>query len=123
MSYVLLIDAERIGRLATYQALQNAGFEVQECESGNMGLEKVSLKVPSAVVLSEGISDAERVRFARTLRRNILTANVPIIGYFYSECDRDFQLFLCGQVDKPNVQGLIEVLGRIRDRAALAPKS
>ncbi|MBM3247738.1 response regulator, partial [Candidatus Pacearchaeota archaeon] len=99
-NYILLLDSESAERRRVAHVLRTSGFNVQDFEDGLEGLERLSYESPGVVVLSDDVSSIGSFELAQRIKQNGGARNIPIIGYFYSQCDRDFERLLDAQVEK-----------------------
>ncbi len=75
-SNILVVDdEEQIRRLLRY-ALEEAGYEVREAESGRVALGEVALQAPDLVVLDLGLPDTHGTEVLRALR---VICPVPVL--------------------------------------------
>ena len=73
---VLLIEDEASIRRFVRASLENAGFEVIEAVSGQMGLALAASKKPSVILLDLGLPDIDGLRVVKRIRE---WATIPII--------------------------------------------
>lgn len=117
---VLVVDDNAELRRILRAALEHAGYEVLEAESGVAAIRSATVQPPHLILLDLSLPDMEGTAAARVLKRIPQTAKTPIVGcsaYFASEW-RDKAL-RCGMVDylqKP--VGLKEIESVVRQSIA-----
>jgi serine phosphatase RsbU (regulator of sigma subunit)/DNA-binding response OmpR family regulator len=83
---VLVIDDSPENRFATRRALDGAGFEVWEEETGTEGMRRAA-NDPSVIVLDVNLPDVGGVEVCRRLKADPRTARVPILHLSGVEVD------------------------------------
>lgn len=76
---VLLIDAAQLERKINEWTLAHAGYEVISASSGEEGLRLVRDKTPDVIVLDPLLADVRGRSLLTELKRNSLTARIPVI--------------------------------------------
>ncbi len=76
---ILIVDDEAAIRDMVNFALTRAGFEVREAADGQDAITKVADHAPSLILLDWMLPDVSGVDVARRLKKNELSARIPII--------------------------------------------
>jgi len=85
---VLIVDDNVELRRILRAALEHAGYEVLEAESGEAAVRTVRVNPPHLILLDLSLPDMEGTTAARILKRMPQTAQTPIVGcsaHFASE--------------------------------------
>lgn len=80
---LIVDDEEQIRRLLRY-ALEEAGYEVREAESGRIALGEVALRAPDLVILDIGLPDTPGTEVLRAMRP-ICSAPVLVLSVLGNE--------------------------------------
>jgi CheY-like chemotaxis protein len=75
---VLLVDDSEQNRYVLGRLLRHAGFEVQECATGNQALD-LALQHPDLIILDVKLPDISGYRVCERLKSNSSTAGIPVI--------------------------------------------
>ena len=76
---ILVVDDETdFIELISYH-VQQAGFEVFAAETGRQGLQLVRERAPDIILLDMGLPDIDGLSVCEILRRDPLTAHIPIV--------------------------------------------
>lgn len=76
---ILIVEDEDAIRAMTALALEQAGFEVEEAEDATVAWNKVNDRLPDLVLLDWMLPGVSGVEFARRMRREEMTREIPII--------------------------------------------
>jgi len=76
---ILIVDDEGAIREMVQFALERAGFEVQEAANGREALARVADRAPALILLDWMLPDLSGIDVARRLKKDDLTARIPII--------------------------------------------
>ena len=57
-----------------------SGYQISEARSGSEAIEKVAFAKPNLVLLDLGLPDMSGIDVARAIKKNRLTADIPIIA-------------------------------------------
>ncbi|NTW30448.1 MAG: response regulator [Candidatus Moranbacteria bacterium] len=84
---IVVIDDDEETRTLFVEILRSEGFDVREATDGLDGLEKISQMVPDVVLSGIIMPRMDGFALVEGLKRNVVTANVPII--FLSHMGRE----------------------------------
>ncbi|MEM9536580.1 MAG: response regulator, partial [Cyanobacteria bacterium P01_E01_bin.45] len=76
---VLVVDDDRVNRMALARILQKAGYAVREAENGQIALQQISDQAPNAIVLDINMPVMGGFETCRTLKSNPATQDIPVI--------------------------------------------
>ncbi len=79
MRSILLVDDSRLMRLANGQLLTKAGYAVTMASDGEEALAMASAKVPDLILLDMMLPKISGPEVLQELKKNPLTAHVPVI--------------------------------------------
>ncbi len=77
--HILIVDDEAPIREMIAVALEMAGYECQEAENGQQALASIVDRQPDLLLLDWMLPGSSGIELARRLKRDELTANIPII--------------------------------------------
>jgi len=78
-AHILIVEDEEAIRAMIALALEQAGFEVDEADDANVAWNKVNDRLPDLVLLDWMLPGVSGVEFARRMRREEMTREIPII--------------------------------------------
>ncbi len=78
-AHILIVEDEEAIRAMIALALEQAGFEVDEADDANLAWNKVNDRLPDLVLLDWMLPGVSGVEFARRMRREEMTREIPII--------------------------------------------
>jgi len=116
MQSILLVEDDTAIREMVAAALRNAEFEVVEAENAEVALSRIGDRLPDLVLLDWMLPGASGIEFARRLKRDDVTRDVPVImltakGEEYDKV-RGFEAGVDDYVSKPF--SARELVARIR---------
>ncbi|GAB4352623.1 MAG: phosphate regulon transcriptional regulator PhoB [Gammaproteobacteria bacterium] len=76
---ILIVEDEEAIRAMTALALEQSGFEVEEAEDATVAWNKVNDRLPDLVLLDWMLPGVSGIEFARRMRRDEMTREIPII--------------------------------------------
>ncbi len=76
---ILIVDDELPIRTMLRYALEKADFEVFEAEDAKKAQEAINLKLPGIILLDWMLPNLSGVTFAKSLKQNTVTQDIPII--------------------------------------------
>jgi signal transduction histidine kinase/DNA-binding response OmpR family regulator len=79
MSSVLVVDDQKVPRVAVAMMLNSAGYTVAMAESGREGLERARVSPPDVVVLDLQMPEMDGFEVVERLKQNPVTAAIPIL--------------------------------------------
>ena len=79
MTRVLIVEDEEAIRAMTALALEQAGIEVDEVDNATLAWEKINDQLPDLILLDWMLPGVSGLEFARRLRREELTREIPVI--------------------------------------------
>lgn len=79
MKLILLVDDSRFVRMATEKALSRAGYGVVTASDGEEALRVASSRIPDLILLDMLLPKLGGVEVLQALRKNHLTASIPVI--------------------------------------------
>lgn len=79
MARILVVDDQRIPRLAVSSMLEEAGHEVSTAESGGKGLEVARTQLPDVIVLDVHMPEMDGFEVVERLKADPETAPTPVI--------------------------------------------
>jgi CheY-like chemotaxis protein len=78
--YALVVDDVRIAAATIAEALNLLGYETQVAYGPRPAIESLNRRVPDVILLDINMPGIDGVEVCRYLRREPLTANIPIIA-------------------------------------------
>ena len=76
---VLVVDDDRVNRMALARILQKAGYAVREAEDGQIALQQVAEQLPNAIVLDINMPVMGGFETCSALKSNRATQDIPVI--------------------------------------------
>lgn len=76
---ILIVEDEEAIRAMTALALEQAGLEVEEAEDATVAWARINDRLPDLILLDWMLPGVSGIEFARRLRREELTREIPII--------------------------------------------
>jgi PAS domain S-box-containing protein len=75
---ILVVDDSEQARYITARVLRQAGYEVDEADSGADGMQKAA-ELPDLIVMDVKLPDANGIELSRTLKTSPATRDIPIL--------------------------------------------
>ncbi|MGK7909889.1 MAG: putative bifunctional diguanylate cyclase/phosphodiesterase [Synechococcus sp.] len=76
---VLIVDDDRVNRMALARILQKAGYTVREAENGQVALQHVAEQPPNAIVLDINMPVLGGFETCSALKSDLATQHIPVI--------------------------------------------
>jgi CheY-like chemotaxis protein len=78
---ILIVEDHQELRKLVASFLDSQGYEVVEAANGTDGIRAALTEQPKFILLDLRLPDIDGVEVARTLRRSLHTAHIPIVGW------------------------------------------
>lgn len=79
MTTLLIVEDEQAIREMVALSLQGSNYELIEAETVNMARDQIALRLPALILLDLMLPDMDGLDFARQLKENEITQEIPII--------------------------------------------
>jgi len=77
---VLIVEDDRVSQKMARDALQAAGYETDEVDSGELALRKVADGAPDLIVMDVRLPGIDGLETTRRLKADPMTAAIPIVA-------------------------------------------
>lgn len=77
---VLIVEDDRVSQKMARDALQAAGYETDEVDSGELALQKVAEDTPDLIVMDIRLPGIDGLETTRRLKADPRTAAIPVVA-------------------------------------------
>ena len=109
---ILVVDDNEDLRQIFATTIRFFGYQISEARSGSEAIEKAAFAKPSLILLDLGLPDMSGIDAARAIKKNRVTADIPIIACSaYGSGEKMEEALRAGMVDylqKPILAALMK---------------
>ncbi|RLC59203.1 MAG: hypothetical protein DRI30_01135 [Chloroflexi bacterium] len=117
---VLIVEDDRISQKMVRDALQAAGYETDEVDSGELALQKVAEGTPDLVLMDIRLPGIDGLETTRRLKADPKTAAIPVVAVTAHVMPEDEAMIRAAGCDAymPKPLRFSALLGVVRDLLA-----